>query len=89
MVQISKYIMHKVLNTHYISKQIEKRNFEFKIPRLLRVLNRSDRRSKLSRIDCTKFPTAPVLVILEGLQGLGAYIYSIDTAVLVQLVRTS
>jgi hypothetical protein len=46
--------MHKVLNTHYISKQIEKRNFEFKIPRLLRVLNRSDLRSKLSRIEYTK-----------------------------------
>jgi hypothetical protein len=56
MVQISKYIMHKVLSTHYISKQIEKRNFEFKIPRLLRVLNRSDLRSKLGRIEYTKIP---------------------------------
>ena len=33
---------------------IQKRNLEFKIPRLQRVLNRSDLRSKLGRIEYTK-----------------------------------
>ena len=67
--------MHKVLSTDYnYIETIQKRNLEFRIPRLQRVLNRSDLRSKLGRIEYTKIHYGTAVRGTGGVMGLyGVY----------------
>ena len=71
MVHIRQYIMQKVLSTACISEQFENEisSLDIRIPRLQRLLNRSDLRSKLGRIEYTKIHYGTGTRIFSGFGG--------------------
>ena len=64
------------LSTDYI-ETVQKRNLKFKTPRLQRVLNRSDLRSKLGRIEYTKIHYGTGTRIFSGFGGFQYAVTSI------------